>query len=103
MQISRGKPRPRPRVAYRLIGEPRGVRAGDLRPTFLAIDRKNRRLKAGARSAAVRRVRSAARSREKGLCRDNPKRGRDDVHLCLSLPISWDTEGSMASGEQWHV
>lgn len=36
-----------------------------------------------ARRGAARRVR-AARSREKGLCRDNPKRGRDDAWL---LPI----------------
>lgn len=42
--------------------------------------------------AAARRVR-AARSREKGLCRDNPKRGRDAwllpiyVYLCLSRGI----------------
>lgn len=70
------------RAAYRrLIGSSWSTR--NLRPAFLAIDRKNHRW----RLALDRRGSSCPRcslEREKGLCRDNPKRRRDDAWL---LPI----------------
>lgn len=47
-----------------------------------------------------------SREREKGLCRDNPKRGRDDAYLCLSrgiLMLNGDRVCLMNTHEYTHV